>query len=117
LSTDPVVLTFSGDSVAGQNHAQTTIDGSSLTNGTAGEPSTTTEGQTGRASLAILLATGVIAGTPPAQGENPTFTAGASKLTPNRPSEGTIRVLANQAAIDDGNPVMETAILTAAGLA
>ena len=46
LTTTPVVLTFSGNSVADQNHAQTTIDGGSLTNGTAGTPSTTQDGGT-----------------------------------------------------------------------
>lgn len=100
LTTDPVVLTFSGASVAGNNHALTTIDGTGLTGGgTAGEITATTEGQTVRNARAVLYNLGVIAdATPPAQGLTTAPTKGDNLLGV---PPWVVRELAQEVAFED----------------
>ena len=119
LTTTPVVLTYSGDSVAGHNHGEVVIDGTGLTGGgSAGDESTTTEGQTVRTAWAILVACGAIGGTIPAQGVAPTaITAATNRATnDNLPSQAVLRALAHEAAIEDNLVAVETEILRVLGL-
>jgi hypothetical protein len=119
LTTTPVVFTYSGASVTGANHGEVVIDGTGLTGGgTAGDESTTTEGQTARPAWAILKACSAIAGTIPAQGEAATaITIGSNRQTnPNLPSQDVLRALAREAAIEDDLASVETEILRVLGL-
>lgn len=118
LTSAPVVLTYSGASVAGQNHGTVAIDGGDLTNGTAGAVTVTTEGQTARSALAVLRHAGVIGGTYPDQGEDPDgLTSLNTRATyPLMISQDTIRALAREATVQDGNAAIETEILRLAGL-
>lgn len=117
----PVVLTYDGASVSNDNHAQATIDGTSLTGGGLDTPAQTitTIGQTQRSGWAALQAYGiVVAADIPDQGVTPVaFTAASNPGdNANYPSEATIRALALEAAIEDINVAVETEILTAARL-
>lgn len=119
LGSAPVVLTYSGDSVAGRNHGEVTIDDTGLTGGgSAGAVSTTTEGQTKRTAWAILSACGAIGGTIPAQGEAPSSISAATNrhTNPHLPSQDVLRALAHEAAVVDGNADVETEILRVLGL-
>ena len=114
LGSAPVVLTYSGDSVAGANHDEVVIDGTSLTGGgTAGDESVTTEGQSKRTSWAILNACGAIGGTIPVQGDTPDAITAATNRENNSllPDQNTLRALAHAAAVEDGNAEVETEIL------
>jgi len=119
LSTTPLVLTYSGDSVAAQNHGEVVIDGTGLTGGgTAGDESTTTNGQSDRAALAALFACSAITGTIPAQGETPSDFEAASDHNTNwlLPDQDTLRRLAREAGHVDANLALENAILDALDL-
>lgn len=119
LTTDPLVLTFDGEEVAGQNHPLATIDDTDLTGGgSAGAVSVTTHGQGNRTAWAILKECGAIAGTLPAQGDDPTdLTAATNRATnPYLPDAGTLRALAHAAGVEDNNAAVETAILEALSL-
>jgi hypothetical protein len=119
LTTTPVVLTFSGDSVAGQNHDPVVVDDALLTGGgSAGAVSVTTEGQGDRTAWAILRQCGAISGTLPNQGEDPTdLTAATNRATnPHLPDAATLKALAHEAAVEDRNAAVEDAILDALGL-
>lgn len=100
LDSAPVTLTFDGDSVAGQNHALSTIDGTGLTGGgSAGTITATTEGQTARPARAVLYNLGVIAdATPPAQGLTTAPTKGANLLGV---PPWVVRELAQEVAFED----------------
>jgi hypothetical protein len=118
LNTAAVVFTFDGVSVAGANHDLIVVDDAGLTGGgTAGAVSVTNEGQTTRPALAVLFLTSAISGTVPAQGEDPTdFVKAGIPGSAVYPSHTLIRALAKEAAIEDGNEALETAILEAFGL-
>ena len=118
LSAANLTLTYSGESVGGQNHGEVVINGGSLTGGgTAGDESVTTEGQTNRTSWAILRIAGLISGTPPTQGTSAAVTAAVNRETsPMMPDQETIRALAKEASVEDDNVDVETAILTAFNL-
>lgn len=121
LSTDPLVLTFDGASVAGLKHGLTVINSSLLDDATptdAGEVTVTTDGQKNRTAWAILKECGAISGSLPVQGEAPTgLTAATNRATnPHLPDAGTLRALAHAAAVDDNNADVEDAILEALGL-
>lgn len=117
LNTAPVVFTFDGTSVAGQNHGTIVVDDAGLTGGgTAGAVSVTNEGQGARTAWAVLFRT-VLTGTLPAQGVTPTdITYNGIPGAAVHPSQNLLRALAREAAIDDGNQAVESAILTALGL-
>jgi len=82
LTTTPLVVTYSGATVAGQNHTVLSIDGASLTGGGAvGAITTSVEGQTARPARAVLYNLGVIAdATPPVQGLTTAPTKGSNLL-------------------------------------
>jgi hypothetical protein len=67
LTTTPLVITFSGNSVKALNHSQTTINAGSVTGGTAGAATTSTQGHTARAAWAFLKVCGIVTSAPPAQ--------------------------------------------------
>lgn len=100
MTTTPLVITYSGASVAGQNHAQVTADGASLTGGgTMGAITTSVDGQTARNARAVLLNLGVVAdATPPAQGALTAPTKGANLLGV---APWVIRELAQEVAFED----------------
>ncbi len=119
LTTTPVVLTFSGDSVDGQNHGLTVITDVDLTGGgSPGAVSTTTNGQSDRAALAALFACSAITGTVPAQGATPSDFEAASDHNTNwlLPDTDTLRRLAREAGHVDENLALEHAILDALNL-
>lgn len=118
LTTDPVVLTFSGASVAGRKHDLVTLDGSSLTGGgDVGEVTVVTNGQADRTAWAVLYYSGVVSEVP-VQGEAYVVAAPTSPMSNcYYPDQGFIRALAKEAAIEDGNADVEVEILKAVGLA
>lgn len=119
LTTTPTVYTFSGTSVAGQNHGLTVATGP-LTGGDVGAVTTTTDGQTKRTSWAILAAVGAITAGMPLQGVSVTkfdLTAGDRDSNSEMPSAAVLRKLAEEAGIEDLNQTVVTAILEALRLA
>jgi hypothetical protein len=118
LTTNAVILTFDGTSVAGANQVTTVINDVDLKGGTPGTVSVTTNGQTNRMGWAVLYAVGVIDGTPPVQGVTPgTITIVGTRLSNIRmPKEVTLRALAKEAAYWDENAEVETKLLEAMGL-
>ena len=117
LSTTPLVLTFSGATVAGQNHGQTTIDGTLLTGGgTAGAATTSTNGQTVRKAWAALKVLGLVTSAPPDQGVDPTGVVTSPEgAIPHGLAKTTVKALITEAAIEDLNAGVETALLAAFG--
>jgi hypothetical protein len=116
LSTTACDFTYSGTSVAAKKHTTVSINGAGITGGTAGAASTTTNGQTNRTAWATLNAAGITSGTPPVQGvaTAPTVTSTYNTNAPEFDLEqDTLRALANEAAADDGNAAVATAINTA----
>lgn len=123
LTTDPVVLTFSGDSVSGARHGLTVITNVDMVDGGAspvapGEVTVDTSGQQPRTAWAILKATGAIDGTIPLQGEVPTqVTYVGVRSNPYLPDQATLRFLATEAGVQDGNAEVTTTLLGLFGLA
>lgn len=114
LDADDLTLTYSGDSVAAQNHGEVAISVTGLTGGTAGDESTTTDGQADRTAWATLRVSGCISSDPPAQGVTPTsVTAVARANNPHMPDQDVIRALAREASIQDQNADVYTAIVNA----
>lgn len=101
--TNPVVLTFDGDSVAGANHPESVATDEDLMGGTVGEFSTTTNGQGVRAALAALAALGCIEGTPPdfQNGEGIGELTAGDTNRPNRPSQSLVSLLLSEAVHDE----------------
>lgn len=120
IDTNPIVVTYSGDSVSGRPHDLVTVSSSlSLSSDPVAAPTATEEvaGQTNRTPWAILNVLGVLDGTPPAQGTSTDLTQLTNpNINPHYPSAGLIRALAKEAAAQDRNSAVETAILTACGL-
>lgn len=112
LTTAAVTLTFSGAAVAGQNMGLTAIDGSALTGGTAGAVTATTEGQTARLAWAVLMRLGIVKGTVPVQGSNPTgITAGYKRgQFPFGISDMLVQDLIKEAAVEDRNTNVTTTL-------
>jgi len=116
-----VILDFVGGSFAGRPVDPVVIT-SSLTSGgdPSDDPSVTTEiaGQPVRPALAILNRLGVITGdSVPVYGTAGTLTAATTRASnPYYPDQNTIRALAREAAIAEGNADIETEILRVAGL-
>jgi len=117
LTTDPVTLTYDGDSVAEANHGLVVVDSSSLTGGgEAGACSVTAEGQPDRPGYAILSVLGILTGTVPAWGVTPSLghafaTPGQRRLSPD-----TIKAIALEIAIAEGNESIYSALVAAAGV-
>ena len=110
----PVVLTFDGTSVAGDNHPLTVFDEALLTGGT--EPATrvtvTNEGQTTRAVWAVMDMMNITNGVLPVQGTIlPMTIVGERGNMHLQPNADVLIALASQASIDDISDAVEIAIL------
>lgn len=118
LTTTPVTLTFDGDSVKEQNHDLVVIDGTELIGGgTPGDVTTTTEGQSDRVGYGILTQLGIVAGTVPAEDVVPTALVVAALPGERRLSAETIKAIALEIAIAEGNnSAIYDAIVAAAGV-
>jgi hypothetical protein len=119
LSTTTATFTFSGTSVASNNHGQTTINGAALTvggnpGGAAGTAATSQNGQTARKAWAALNVLGLVTSAPPAQGVDPTgITTCPRGGFPHGLSPTTVKALVTEAAIEDLNQGTATALLAA----
>lgn len=118
LSDGDVTLTFSGDSVAGQNFGVTLAEDDDLDAGTMGAVTVTTEGQPDRKALAGLYAAGVIGGTLPDFGETPSgLTALNTRASyPGMINAETIKALARQAVMDGEHDDTYATVLSLAGI-
>lgn len=112
LTAAPVTLTFSGASVAGQKPGLTSIDGTTLVGGTAGAVSITTNGQSDRMAWALLQRFGLVNGTVPVQGSDPTgITAGYKRgQFPFGISDQLVQDLIEEATIEDRNTNVRTTL-------
>lgn len=118
LTTTPVVLTFDGASVAGKNHGLTTGSSAGLVGGgSLGAITTTTPGQGLRNALAALVVLGILdAANIQVPGDVTGYTAQNVRGSfPHGLSEGTVRDIIRQAAIEDNDPALETALLSLLG--
>lgn len=118
LNTNPVTLTFDGTSVKEQNHDLVVMDDGSLTGGgSGGAITTTTEGQSDRLGYGILTQYGIVAGTVPAEDVVPTALVVAASPGERLFSAETIRAIALEIAVAEGNNVaIYDAIVAAAGV-
>lgn len=111
LTTAAVTLTFSGNSVKNQNQGLTAITGT-LTGGSAGAVTVTTNGQADRLAWAVLQQFSIIGGTVPAQGADPT--AVTAVLTrgqfPFSLSDNAVQELIHEAAVQDNNVNVTTTL-------
>lgn len=115
LHTTLATFTYSGASVASKNHSALTIDGASITGGTAGAVVTTVIGKPIRRALAALYVLGVLNGTVPAHGSTTVTTGVARGTLPRDLDEETVRQLADEAEKESAVTGLATAILTALG--
>lgn len=114
LTTTPVTLTFDGGSVDEANHALVVMDDSGLIGGSGGAISVTTEGQSDRLGYAILRRLGILVGTVPPEGiVSSALTVGAS-VSERRLSPETIRAIALEIAIAEGNDDIYSALVATA---
>ena len=118
LNTNPVTLTYDGTSVKEQNHAAVTMDDALLTGGgSGGAITTTTEGQSDRLGYAALTQLGIVSGTIPAEDVVPTALVVAAPPGARLLSAETIRAIALEIAIAEGNnTAIYDAIVAAAGV-
>jgi hypothetical protein len=118
LTTTPAVLTFSGASVAGKNHGLTTGSSAGLTGGgTLGAIAETTAGLPVRRALAALVVLGILdAAGIQVHGDVSGYTAQNVRGSfPHQLSEETVRDIIRQAAVEDNDAALETALLTLLG--
>jgi hypothetical protein len=112
LTTTPLVLTFSGASVAAQNMGLTVIDGTLLTDGGVPEDpgvvTVTTAGQATRTAWAALMVLGLVTSAPPVAGVDPvdpTVRTRPGGQPPHNLEPETVRLLVLEAAAQDNfNP-------------
>lgn len=118
LNSAPVTLTYDGTSVTEQNHAAVTMDDALLTGGgSGGAITTTTEGQSDRLGYGVLTQCGIVVGTVPAEDVVPSALVVAALPGERRLSAETIRAVALEIAIAEGNNVaIYDAIVAAAGV-
>ncbi len=118
LTTTPVTLTFDGTSVKEQNHDLVVMDDGSLTGGgSGGAITTTTEGQSDRLGYGILTQYGILVGTVPAEDIVPTALVVAALPGERRLSAETIKAIALEIAVTEGNnSAIYDAIVAAAGV-
>ncbi len=112
VNANPVVFTFDGASVTGQNHSTIVVADVDGAGGAWGTVTVTTEGQENRSAWAVMNLMNVVSGAPPIQGTILPLTVngerGSMHLNPNA---DVLRALASQAGIDDGSDAVKTAIL------
>lgn len=121
LTTDPVVLTFSGASVAGKDHGLTVIDGSLEDSESEpvepGEITVSTPGQGKRTAWAALKVLGIVGAGMATLGEDVTSVTvvnGRGQF-PHKLSEATVRAIIDEAAVADGRESTRTKLLQALG--
>lgn len=115
LTTTPVTLTFDGASVDEANHALVVMDDSLLTGGgSGGEISVTTEGQAARSGYAILTQAGILVGTVPSEGVVPSALTRGASVSERCFSAETIKAIALEIAIAEGNDAIYSALVAAA---
>jgi hypothetical protein len=104
VNSGPLTFTFDGSSVAGKQApliVLTDVDG---TGGAWGVPSVTTDGQTERAALSVLLALNVISGTVPLQDAVTSITSFTDSENRNHNIPANIvKALMREAAFEDAN--------------
>ena len=117
MTTDPVVITFSGDSVKGADHPLIVINDVDLSGGgTVGTVGETTAGQSARPAMGVCTELGIVT-TVPAQGSIVGLVANANReAKPMMPSQATLKALAQQAALDDSNEELYIELMKAFGL-
>jgi hypothetical protein len=120
LTTTPLVITFSGASVASQNHGLTVIDGALLTDGGVpedpGEVTQTTAGQPLRTAYSALIVLGILSAPAPAHGATADIVVqNARGSFPHNIDEATVRAIVNQVVVEESSEAIGTAILTALG--
>jgi hypothetical protein len=119
-TTTPIVYTFDGASVAGKNHGLI-VATSSLTDGgvpeATGAVTVTTAGRSSRIAIAALVVLGILnAADIQVQGDNTGYTAqNVRGKFPHQLSEDTVRDIIRQAAVEEKNAGLETALLTLLG--
>lgn len=109
LDLGDVTFTFDGASVTEASHSMSIAQGTTpFDAGDVGTVTTVTTGQTKRVGWAMLVAYGIAAGTIPAEGELPTddLTRGPG----SRLSNETIRAIASDIAVEEGNAALAEAI-------
>lgn len=119
LTSDPVVLTYDGNSVKEQNHGLVVMDDSLLTGGGgAGDIEVTVEGQADRLGYGVLVGLGIVTGTLPAEGSLPEQLTQGAVVGQRRLSAETIRAIALDIAISeaDGSQLFYDTLCTAAGV-
>jgi hypothetical protein len=115
LTTTPVTLTFDGASVDEANHGLVVMDDALLTGGGSGGAITTTaEGQAARLGYAILRQLGILSGTVPAEGVVPSALVVGASVSERRISGATVRAIALEIAIAEGNDDIYAALVAAA---
>lgn len=117
MTSDPLVITFSGDSVKGADHPLIVINDVDLSGGgTVGTVSETTAGQSDRPALGVCTELGIVTAVP-AQGSVAGLVANANReAKPMIPSQATLQALAQQAAMDDANEELYIELMKAFGL-
>ncbi len=118
INSADVTLTFSGATVAGENHAMsvaTNVDLSLAATPLVGDPEVTqtTAGHPARSAMKALYDMGVVVGAVPAQGEAPVWTKNPNMKAPR---SCVIHDLALECARQEENDLIYTAIKTLHGL-
>jgi len=117
LTTTPVTLTFDGASVDEANHDLVVMDDALLTGGGSGGAITaTTEGQADRLGYAILIQMGILSGTVPAESVTPSALVALASPGERRLSAETIKAVALEITITEGNDDICDAIVAAANV-
>ena len=122
LTSAGILLTYDGDSVDDLSHNQAVINVNTLSGGDLASPAEVTlsgGSENDRDAWAALIAMGIaVESDVPSLGDDTVPFMAASNLGNNSsyPSETTIRALAAEAAIADGNDTAETEVLAATRL-
>jgi len=124
VNSAAVVFTFDGTSVAGSAPALITLADVDGAGGAWGAITKTTNGQAARPARALLHEMGILAGSPTTPGSTAALTPGGNVRNLALVPEYVIRILAEEAALEETNALVsdadskaiELAILTAAGV-
>lgn len=117
LTTTPLVITYSGNSVKQKNHSPVTGDGASLTGGgTLGAITTSAIGQPTRTAYSALIVMGILSAPAPAHGATATIVVqNARGSFPHNLDEQTVRDIVHQVGVEESNQGLTDAILAALG--
>lgn len=116
LDAADVTITFSGASVRQRNHGLVTIDDTLITGGSANSVTVTTDGHPVRTGLSALVAIGILGPSLPANGATTGFDVqNARGSFPHGFDEQTVKLIVDQAQIEEGTSGLKEALLTALG--